>query len=52
MSQDLYDKDYYLWLQKTVHCLQNNDFSKVDIPNLVEEIEDIGRSRKKAVKSN
>ena len=52
MSQDLYEKDYYLWLQKTVHFLQNNDFSKIDIPNLIEEIEDMGRSQKKAVKSN
>ena len=52
MSQDLYDKDYYLWLQKNVHCLHNKDFSKVDIPNLIKEIEDLGRNQRKAVKSN
>ncbi len=32
--------------------LRNGKLSELDIPNLVEEIEDIGRTEKQAVESN
>ena len=52
METTLYDKDYYLWLEETVQLLREGQFTKLDINNLIEEIEDMGRSEKKAVKSN
>ncbi|MDJ0580163.1 DUF29 domain-containing protein [Crocosphaera sp.] len=52
MKTNLYDKDYYLWLEETVQLLQEGKFTYLDIPNLIEEIKDMGISQKKAVKSN
>ena len=52
MNQTLYDKDYYLWLEETVGLLRERRLTELDVNNLIEEIEDMGRSEKKAVKSN
>ena len=49
---NLYDRDYYLWLKHTAHLIKEGKFSDVDVPNLIEELEDMGRSEKRAVKSN
>jgi hypothetical protein len=52
MTSTLYEQDYYLWLEKTSSLLRDGRLSELDIPHLIEEIEDMGRSEKKAVKSN
>lgn len=52
MSQTLYEKDYYLWLEKTVQLLQDGKLSEIDRYNLIEEIADMGKSQKQAIKSN
>ncbi|MFM6037394.1 MAG: DUF29 domain-containing protein, partial [Sphaerospermopsis kisseleviana] len=41
----------YLWLQTTANLLENNKFDELDIKNLIEEINSIGRSEKKELKS-
>ncbi len=51
-TTDLYDRDYYLWLSHTAQLIKEGKFSEVDAANLIEEIEDMGRSEKRAVKSN
>ncbi|MEH2043428.1 DUF29 domain-containing protein [Nostoc sp.] len=51
ITQTLYDQDYYLWLRTTINQLRNSQFSSVDLNNLIEELEDIGRSQKRTVKS-
>jgi hypothetical protein len=48
----LYEQDYYLWLIKTAKLLKEGKIAEVDLPNLVEEIEDMGRSEKRAIESN
>lgn len=48
----LYGQDYYLWLKETAIILQYGRFTDLNIPNLVEEIEDMGRSEKRAIRSN
>ncbi|MEH2278544.1 MAG: DUF29 domain-containing protein [Nostoc sp.] len=50
-TQTLYDQDYYLWLRTTINQLRTNQFSSVDLDNLIEELEDMGRSQKRTVKS-
>ncbi|QKQ76415.1 DUF29 domain-containing protein [Nostoc sp. TCL240-02] len=49
--QTLYDQDYYLWLRTTINQLRTSQFSSVDLDNLIEELEDMGRSQKRTVKS-
>jgi hypothetical protein len=48
----LYDRDFYLWLKTTIDKLRENNFSEIDLPNLIEELESMGRSEKQALESN
>ncbi|BAZ79512.1 DUF29 domain-containing protein [Sphaerospermopsis kisseleviana CS-549] len=50
-SKKLYEQDFYLWLQTTANLLENNKFDELDIRNLIEEINSMGRSEKKELKS-
>ncbi|MEH2255952.1 DUF29 domain-containing protein [Nostoc sp.] len=51
ITQTLYNQDYYLWLRTTINQLRTSQFSSVDLNNLIEELEDMGRSQKRTVKS-
>jgi hypothetical protein len=52
MEKNLYEKDYYLWLEKTISLLENHQFSDLDLENLIEEIKSMSISQQKALKSN
>jgi hypothetical protein len=45
----LYEQDYYLWLETTIQQLRSGQFSTVDMENLIEELESMGRSEKRAL---
>ena len=47
----LYDQDYLLWTEDTVNQLRNKNFHRLDLMNLIEEIEDLGKSQKRELKS-
>lgn len=47
----LYDQDFALWIEATVKQLKSGDFSQVDLENLIEEVESLGKSQRKAVDS-
>lgn len=47
----LYEQDYLLWLEQVAEQLRHKDFNGLDIPNLIEEIDDLGKSEKHAVAS-
>lgn len=51
LRKSLYDSDFLLWTQDTVAKLKAKDFDHVDLENLIEEIESLGKSEKKEVKS-
>ncbi len=46
-NSHLYDQDFYLWLETTAKQLKEGRFSEVDLENLIEEIECMGRSEKR-----
>jgi hypothetical protein len=48
----LYEQDYYHWLEQTALSLHKRAFDQLDLENLIEEIEDMGRSEKRAIESN
>jgi Domain of unknown function DUF29 len=50
-TQTLYDQDYYLWIRTTINQLRTGQFSAVDLENLLEELETMGRSEKRAIES-
>lgn len=49
---NLYNRDFYLWLEETLKLLREGRLAEIDVKNLIEEIEDMGKSQKQAVRSN
>ncbi|MEA5620668.1 DUF29 domain-containing protein [Cronbergia sp. UHCC 0137] len=52
MVNSLHDTDFNLWLETTVSLLEQGAFLQLDIKNLIEEIEDMGRNDKRALEQN
>jgi hypothetical protein len=50
-KKSLYESDYLRWTQEIVAKLRTRDFEHLDIENLIEEIEDLGRSQRKELES-
>jgi len=48
----LYETDFYGWIQNQANTLRARKFSELDIDNLLEEIETMGRSEKRSLKSS
>lgn len=48
----LYEIDYLLWIETTLKQLRDRDYNQVDWQNLLEEIEDMGKSERRSIKSN
>ena len=51
-NQSLYEQDFLLWLETTTKLLKEQRFTELDLANLIEEIEDMGKSSKSALRSN
>ena len=45
-TSGLYDRDFYSWAVQQAAALQRRDFGAIDLENLIEEIEDLGASRR------
>jgi len=48
----LYERDFYQWLNQQAALLRERRLDELDIVNLREEIEDMGRSEERAIESN
>lgn len=47
----LYASDFYGWTQKQTALLHDRRFSEMDVANIIEEIETLGRSERSALRS-
>ena len=52
VESGLYDRDYYAWTQEQVDLLRAGRVNEIDLANLAEEVEDMGKRQKQAVASN
>ena len=52
MFNVLYDRDLQLWIEQTIGQLKNREFESLDIEHLIEELVDLGKSEKNALRSN
>ena len=43
----LYDQDFLLWVEQTVSQLKTGNFAALDLENLIEEVQALGRSERK-----
>ena len=48
---DLYEEDFYLWTQCMAEALRSRDFDALDLENLLDEVESLGRSDRRELKS-
>ena len=51
MMRSLYEQDTSLWVTETVNKLKAKDFENLDLENLIEEVETLGKSQRNATKS-
>ncbi|KOR27158.1 hypothetical protein TI05_19625, partial [Achromatium sp. WMS3] len=47
----LHDTDFYSWTQQQAALLRAGNIASLDIDNIIEEIEDMGRSEKRSLRS-
>lgn len=43
--ESLYETDFYAWIQQQAGLLRHHQWSKLDLPNLIEEIESLGKQQ-------
>jgi hypothetical protein len=52
MSNTLYDRDLQRWIEQTIQQLREREFGSLDVEHLIEELVDLGKAEKNALKSN
>ena len=50
-ANDLYDTDFYAWTQEQARLLRERRWDALDLENLVDEVESVGRSDKRQIES-
>ena len=50
-NAELYEQDFYRWTQEQIALLREGKWHEIDREHLVEEIEDLGRSARKELRS-
>jgi len=50
-SARLYETDFYGWIQQQANVLRAGSFAALDLDNLIEEIESMGKSHQRALES-
>jgi Domain of unknown function DUF29 len=51
ITQSLYDTDICLWVENTVAKLKARDFESLDLENLIEEVESLGKQQKQELRN-
>ena len=46
LMQSLYETDFYAWTQEQANLLRHHQWSQLDLPNLIEEIESLGKQQR------
>jgi hypothetical protein len=52
VESSLYERDFNLWVEEQVALLEAGALERLDVANLTEEIADIARSQRKAIRSD
>ena len=51
MMPSLYEKDFYAWTQEQAELLRHHNWNKLDLPNLIEEIESLGKQQRQELRN-
>jgi hypothetical protein len=49
--KELYEEDFYVWAGSQAQLLRDRRFDELDLENLIEEVEDLGGTLKRSVRS-
>jgi hypothetical protein len=49
---ELYEQDFALWIEEQVELLRTGALDRLDLPNLIDEIESMGRSDRRKIENN
>ncbi|WOG28610.1 DUF29 domain-containing protein [Endozoicomonas sp. 8E] len=49
--ENLYDTDFYTWSLEQAELIRQGRFDELDLDNLIEEVEDMGKARHRALES-
>ncbi|HEY5140504.1 MAG TPA: DUF29 domain-containing protein [Methylococcales bacterium] len=47
----LYDQDFYAWTQRQIELLQARQWNQVDIENLIEELDSLGKQQRQELRN-
>lgn len=50
-APNLYETDFYAWVQEQATLLRSQQWSYLDLPNLIEEIESLGRQQRQELRN-
>ena len=48
MDTGLYERDFYAWAMQNAHLMRLGKLSEIDVQNIAEELESMGKSEKRA----
>jgi hypothetical protein len=51
MMNSLYESDFYAWTQEQAELLKHKTWEALDLPNLIEEIESLGRQERQELRN-
>jgi hypothetical protein len=51
MRESLYETDFYAWTQEQASLLRKNQWSQLDLLNLIEEIESLGKQQRQELRN-
>ncbi|WP_414566608.1 MULTISPECIES: DUF29 domain-containing protein [unclassified Anabaena] len=49
--KNLYEQDFYAWVEQTAEILKLQHWEKLDLENLIEEMVDLGKSQQRSLQS-
>ncbi|MGA7934271.1 MAG: DUF29 domain-containing protein [Kovacikia sp.] len=50
-TKTLYDQDFYAWTQRQIELLQARQWNQVDIENLIEELDSLGKQQRQELRN-
>ncbi|MEH2010247.1 DUF29 domain-containing protein [Nostoc sp.] len=51
LMPNLYENDFYTWTQEQANLLRHQQWNQLDLPNLIEEIESLGRKERQELRN-
>lgn len=51
MLNNLYDIDFYAWTQEQAKLIRDRKWHELDLPNLIEEIESLGKQQRQELRN-